>query len=129
MFSSVSSHFPSSQYPIRAALFNIGHGVWKPFLDITQEDIKTTLDTNVVAAFAFSREAILKFKENEPDAETGGRGTLIFTGATASLRGNTTTSAFAAAKSGTRALSQSLAKEFGKEGIHVRQASRYPRRL
>lgn len=47
---------------------------------------------------------------------------LIFTGATASVRGNTLTSAFAAGKHGLRALSQSLAKEFGKENIHVAHA-------
>jgi NADP-dependent 3-hydroxy acid dehydrogenase YdfG len=79
------------------------------------------VDTNIVAAFAFARQAILAFKEL--DIEEGGkgkRGTLLFTGATASLRGNTTTSAFAASKFGIRALAQSLAKEFGKENIHVR---------
>lgn len=48
------------------------------------------------------------------------RGTLIFTGATAAIRGNVTTSAFASGKFALRALSQSLAKEFGKEDIHVR---------
>jgi NAD(P)-dependent dehydrogenase (short-subunit alcohol dehydrogenase family) len=74
----------------------------------------------VEAAFAFSREAILTFKQNKIEEPQGKRGTLIFTGATASLRGNTTTSAFAAGKFGLRALSQSLAKEFGKENIHVR---------
>ena len=62
--------------------------------------------------------AILAFKENQLD-ENGSRGTLIFTGATAAIRGNVTTSAFAAGKFGIRALSQSLAKEFGKENIHV----------
>jgi NAD(P)-dependent dehydrogenase (short-subunit alcohol dehydrogenase family) len=75
---------------------------------------------NVEAGFAFSREAILTFKQNEIEEPKGKRGTLIFTGATASLRGNTTTSVFAAGKFGLRALSQSLAKEFGKENIHVK---------
>ncbi|KAF9002184.1 hypothetical protein BDQ17DRAFT_1542485 [Cyathus striatus] len=54
--------------------------------------------------------------------ENGKRGTLLFTGATASLRGNAVTSAFASGKFGTRALSQSLAKEFGKQNIHVAHA-------
>ena len=78
------------------------------------------MDTNIVAAFAFAREVITTFKEL--DIDEGKRGTLIFTGATASLRGNVTTSAFAAGKHGIRALSQSLAKEFGKQNIHVRVA-------
>ena len=50
----------------------------------------------------------------------GSRGTLIFTSATAGTRGNTTTAAFAAGKFASRGLSQSLAKEFGKDNIHVR---------
>lgn len=81
------------------------------------------LQTNVAAAFAFSREAILDFKENEIQESIGKRGTLIFTGATASLRGNVFTSAIAAAKHGQRALSQSLAKEFGRQNIHVAYVS------
>lgn len=93
----------------------------KPFLEITAEEVQDSLDTNIVAAFAFAKEAILAFKELEIDEEEGKgkRGTLLFTGATASLRGNTTTSAFAAAKFGVRALAQSLAKEFGPQNIHV----------
>ncbi|KAF9242319.1 hypothetical protein BU15DRAFT_72851 [Melanogaster broomeanus] len=98
----------------------------KPFLEITDEEIRESLDTHVVAAFAFSKEVLLELTKNslEP-ADEGGKGgsrkkgTLIFTGATASLRGNTLTSAFAAGKFGIRALSQSLAKEFWKQNIHV----------
>lgn len=84
--------------------------------------MQESVDTNIVAAFAFSREAIIAFKGVEID-ENGGkgkRGTLLFTGATASLRGNTTTYTFAIGKFGIRALAQSLAKEFGKQNIHVR---------
>ncbi|KNZ81187.1 Carbonyl reductase family member 4 [Termitomyces sp. J132] len=119
---SIRAKYVAPTYSIDAAVFNIGQGVWKPFLEVTPEDIRTSLELNVEAAFAFSREAILTFKENKISEDKGKRGTLIFTGATASLRGNTTTSAFAAGKSGLRALSQSLAKEFGKENIHVAHA-------
>ncbi|KAF8842841.1 NAD(P)-binding protein [Paxillus ammoniavirescens] len=125
-FSTIRSHFPASTSPLRVAVFNAGYGIWKPFLEITDEEVRESLDTHVVAAFAFSREALLEFTKNDPEtASEGGkggsskRGTLIFTGATAAIRGNTTTSAFAAGKFGVRALSQSLAKEFGKQNIHV----------
>jgi len=111
--------FSSDKYIISAALWNTGHGVWKPFLDITPEEVRETLHVNIEAAFSFSRNAIKTFKENPIDPANGARGTLIFTGATASVRGNVTTSAFAAGKHGLRALSQSLAKEFGKQNIHV----------
>jgi NAD(P)-dependent dehydrogenase (short-subunit alcohol dehydrogenase family) len=46
-------------------------------------------------------------------------GTIIYTGASGSLRGKATFASFAAAKAGARMLSQSLAREFGPQGIHV----------
>jgi NAD(P)-dependent dehydrogenase (short-subunit alcohol dehydrogenase family) len=115
-FEKIRAEWPDSA--IRVGVFNAAVGVWKGFLDVTEAEIKESVDTNVVAAFAFSREAILAFKD-QSENELGKRGTLIFTGATAALRGNKTTSAFAAGKFGQRALSQSLAKEFGPQGIHV----------
>jgi NAD(P)-dependent dehydrogenase (short-subunit alcohol dehydrogenase family) len=112
--------WPSTQEPapIRAALWNAGNGVFKKFLDVSEADLDLSLESNVKGAFAFSRQAVLTFRENELD-DKGARGTLLFTGATAAVRGNVFTSAFAASKFGLRALSQSLAKEFGKENIHV----------
>ncbi|KZP06795.1 NAD(P)-binding protein [Athelia psychrophila] len=118
-FASIKSQWPES--PLRVALWNTGYVIWKPFLELKPEEIQESVDTNIVSAFAFSREAITAFKDLDID-EKGKRGTLLFTGATASLRGNTTTSAIAAGKFGLRALSQSLAKEFGKENIHVAHA-------
>ncbi|TFK61279.1 NAD(P)-binding protein [Pluteus cervinus] len=117
-FSAIKTHFPAQTHTLKAAVWNAGAGVWKPFLEITEQDVQNSLDTNVVAAFAFARQVILGLKENELD-NNGKKGTLIFTGATASVRGNVTTSAFSASKHALRALSQSLAKEFGKEKIHV----------
>ena len=106
---------------MRVALFIAGFAVWKPFLQLTEEDVDRVADTNVKAAFAFAREAIDAFRGQavEEEGERGKRGTLLFTGATASLRGNTTTASFSAAKFALRSLSQSLNKEFGKENIHV----------
>jgi NAD(P)-dependent dehydrogenase (short-subunit alcohol dehydrogenase family) len=115
-FRAVRTHWPTSD--IRVALYNAGFGVWKPFLQLTEDEVDKVIDTNVKAAFAFSREAITAFQGQGND-EHGKRGTLLFTGATASLRGNTTTSSFSAAKFALRSLSQSLNKEFGKENIHV----------
>ncbi|KAH9477083.1 putative oxidoreductase YoxD [Psilocybe cubensis] len=119
VWSSIHAHFPKSRYAVRAAVYNVGSGVFKPFLDVSPQDLHSCMQSNVFGAFAFSRNAILTFKGNDIDEPSGKRGALIFTGATASMRGNVMTSAFAAGKWGTRALSQSLAKEFGKENIHV----------
>ena len=103
---------------LRVALYNAGVSVRKPFLENTEKDLRTVTDTNFNGAFAFSRQAIQEFKKNELD-DKGKRGTLLFTGATGSLRGNVTTSAFSAGKFAMRSLSQSLNKEFGPQNIHV----------
>ena len=50
---------------------------------------------------------------------TRGRGTILFTGATASIRGREGYAAFSGAKAALRALAQSMARELGREGIHV----------
>ncbi|KAF9530714.1 short-chain dehydrogenase/reductase SDR [Crepidotus variabilis] len=121
-WSSIHKAFPKPEYAIRAAVFNGGAGVFKKFLDITPEDVQTSLQASVASAFSFSRGAILAFKDNDIDESNGARGSLIFTGATASIRGNILTSSFAAGKHGLRALSQSLGKEFGQENIHVAHA-------
>jgi len=118
-FQEIKQTWPEAE--IRAALFNAGSGAWKGFLDVTEQDVKNLIDTNITAAYAFSREAILAFKDL-PLNDIGKKGTLIFTGATASIRGNVTTSAFAPGKHALRALSNSLAKEFSKQNIHVAHA-------
>ncbi|KAL0948554.1 hypothetical protein HGRIS_011114 [Hohenbuehelia grisea] len=121
-FAAIREHFPPSSSALTVAIYNTAFGAWKSFLDVTPEDVQESVNVNITSAFAFSREAILAFKQNEISKDTGKRGTLIFTGATASIRGNVTTSVFSAGKHAKRALSQSLAKEFGKDNIHVAHA-------
>jgi len=123
-FSAIKSHFtPPSE--IRVAVWNAGDAVWKPFLEITDEEIRRSIDTNIIGSFAFAKAVILNFQQNKLSSGdegiegSGKKGTLILTGATASLRGNTSTSLFSAGKFGMRSLSQSLNKEFGKQNIHV----------
>lgn len=89
-FKAIQEHFPSPKFAIRAAVFNTAGGVFKPFLEVTEADIQDSVDINIIATFAFAKHIILTFRGNEIDAK-GKRGTLIFTGATASVRGNVTT--------------------------------------
>ncbi|KAH9915578.1 NAD(P)-binding protein [Epithele typhae] len=104
---------------LRVALHNAGYaGPRKGLMDVTAAQLHDLAEVNVHAAFAFARASIEAFRTNALDAR-GKRGTLLFTGATGSLRGNTTTAAFSAGKFALRSLSQSLNKEFGKENIHV----------
>ncbi|KAE9404202.1 NAD(P)-binding protein [Gymnopus androsaceus JB14] len=118
-FEAVRTRFPSPEYIVRAALYNAVDRVWKPFFEVTDEDMAGALQTQIEGAWYFSREAISEFKKNDIEPISGKRGILMFTGATASLRGNTSTSIFSAGKHAQRGLSQSLAKEFGKDNIHV----------
>ncbi|KAJ7653378.1 short-chain dehydrogenase/reductase SDR [Mycena rosella] len=121
-FTAIHARYPAPEHAVTAAIFNAAHGVWKPFLEVTAEDVRESNKVNIEGSFAFARAAILAFQANELVPKTGKKGTLVFTGATASLRGNVITSAFASGRFAIRALSQSLAKEFGKDNIHVAHA-------
>ncbi len=78
--------------------------------------------TNLGGMFTCSKNIIQAFQANEIDKK-GRRGSLIFMGATASVRGNIMTSMFSSGKHTLRALSQSLVKQFGKQNIHVSHVS------
>jgi len=119
VFKAIETKWPAKEGGgIRVGLWNAGQWLRKPFLEIEEDEVQTVVQTNIVGAFAFSKEAIGAILSSTSDSESH-RGTLLFTGATASLRGGQYFSGFAAGKFGIRALSQSLAREFGKQGVHV----------
>ena len=98
--------------PLRAAIFNVGNAVRGGLLDLTPEQFEATWRGSTYAGFLFARAAL-------PQLLAGGGGSLLFTGATASIRGRGPFIAFAAAKAGLRSLAQSLAREFGPRLVHV----------
>jgi len=93
-------------------VFNIGGNVRFPIREMTARVYYKTWEMACFAGFLMGREVA---KVMVPR----GRGTIIFTGATASVRGGAGFAAFAGAKHGLRALAQSMARELGPEGIHV----------
>jgi NAD(P)-dependent dehydrogenase (short-subunit alcohol dehydrogenase family) len=97
---------------IDAAIYNAGAQHRKPMLEITGATFEKVWRLACFGAFVFGREAVRHMLRHHA-------GTVIFTGATASLRGGPQFAAFAAAKFGTRAVAQSMAREFGPQGIHV----------
>ncbi|KAF2808453.1 NAD(P)-binding protein [Mytilinidion resinicola] len=105
-----------------AAVFNAsGRFVRKPFLELTEEDFTAGLDVSGKGAFLFSKATLpLLLKGVEQGSKYPPA--LIFTGATASIRGSAQMSSFASGKFALRALSQSLAREFGPKGVHVSHA-------
>jgi NAD(P)-dependent dehydrogenase (short-subunit alcohol dehydrogenase family) len=98
--------------PLRAALFNAGNAVRGTPLELTPEEFESTWRGSTYAGFLFARAAL-------PELLSAGSGTLLFTGATASLRGRGPFVAFAAAKAGLRSVAQSFAREYGPRGVHV----------
>ncbi|OCK86417.1 NAD(P)-binding protein [Lepidopterella palustris CBS 459.81] len=111
-----------SEVGAAAAVFNAsGRFVRKPFLELTEDDFTAGLDVSGKGAFLFSQATLPLLLKG---VEAGSRypPSLIFTGATASLRGSATMASFASGKFALRALSQSLAKEFGPKGVHVSHA-------
>lgn len=98
--------------PLRVAIFNVGNSVAAPSLELSAELFETTWRSSTLGGFLFARESTRLLLDN-------GGGTLLFTGATASLRGKPPYAAFAAAKAGLRSLSQTFAREFGPQNVHV----------
>ena len=98
--------------PVEVVVFNIGANVNFPIRDTTARVYRKVWEMAAFAGFLAGREAARVMVPRQ-------KGTLIFTGATASLRGGPGFSAFAGAKFALRALAQSLARELGPEGIHV----------
>ncbi len=98
--------------PIEVCVFNVGGNVRFPIRETTLRVYTKVWEMAALAGFLAGREVA---KVMVPR----GRGTILFTGATASLRGSKGFAAFAGAKHALRALAQSMARELGPEGIHV----------
>jgi len=98
--------------PIEEAIFNIGANVRFSLTETTSRVFRKVWEMACYAGFLMGREVARNMLDR-------GRGTIIFTGATASVRGAAGFSAFAAAKHGLRALAQSMARELGPKNIHV----------
>jgi len=98
--------------PIDLAIYNAGNNMPGDYLEMEASYFDQCYRVGLFGGFLFSREALRKMAPR-------GKGCLIFTGASASLRGKPWFAAFTAAKGGLRNLSQSLAREFQPRGIHV----------
>lgn len=98
--------------PIRVAVFNVGGNVRYDICDTTTRVYRKVWEMCALAGFLVGREVAGKMiSRNE--------GTILFTGASASLRGSRGFAAFAGGKHALRALAQSMARELGPQGIHV----------
>jgi NAD(P)-dependent dehydrogenase (short-subunit alcohol dehydrogenase family) len=98
--------------PLDVAVFNAGGNWPQSFLNMDGAFLENMWRVNALAGFYFAKAAIEAMLPRK-------QGVLIFTGASASLRGKANFGGFAQAKAALRALAQSAAREFGPQGIHV----------
>jgi len=98
--------------PIAIAVFNVGGNVRFSITETTARVYRKVWELCAFAGFLVGREVAKRML-------TRGRGTIVFTGATASLRGADGYAAFAGGKHALRALAQSMARELGPKGVHV----------
>ncbi len=93
-------------------VYNASYRVRGPFLTLDPEEVRKTLMTSAYGGFLVAQEAARRMLEQ-------GRGSVFFTGASASVKGYTESAPFAMGKFALRGLAQSLARELGPKGIHV----------
>jgi NAD(P)-dependent dehydrogenase (short-subunit alcohol dehydrogenase family) len=98
--------------PVEVAVFNIGGNVRFPIRETTSRVYFKVWEMCAFAGFLMGREVANVMVPR-------GRGTILFTGATASVRGGSGFSAFSGGKHALRALAQSMSRELGPQGIHV----------
>ncbi|MFV0276028.1 MAG: SDR family oxidoreductase [Parahaliea sp.] len=98
--------------PLEVVIFNVGANVQFPLRETTSRVFRKVWEMACFGGFLVAREAASYMAPR-------GRGSVFFTGATASMRGGKGYAAFASAKAGLRALAQSMAREFGPQNIHV----------
>jgi NAD(P)-dependent dehydrogenase (short-subunit alcohol dehydrogenase family) len=99
-------------YPLSIAVYNVDSNISAPLLETDSELFTRLWQQNCYGGFLFGKQTLNMMQKQ-------GQGTLIFTGATASLRARPPFTAFAAAKAGLRALAQGMAREFAPQGVHV----------
>lgn len=108
----VFADIESSIGEIEVMIFNVGANVQFPILETTSRVFQKVWEMACFAGFLNGREAAKYMVPRK-------RGSIFFTGATASIKGNAGFGAFSSAKSGLRSLAQAMARELGPQNIHV----------
>lgn len=98
--------------PVSTLLYNAGSGTWGTLEETTAEQMEGAWRINTLGLMLCAQQVV-------PGMKDAGAGTIIVTGATASLRGGARFTAFASAKAAQRSLTESMARDLGPKGIHV----------
>jgi len=105
---------------LAAAIYNVGgRFIRKPFLELSEEDFESGWEANGRGGFHFAQAVLPLLLEATGEEHPP---TLIFTSATAAMKGSAQCASFSTGKFAMRSLAQSLAREFGPKGVHVTHA-------
>ena len=108
----IAALFDAAGPDLELAVYNAGNNTPGRIIDMDAAYFEKSWRVVCFGGFLFGREAVRRLVPR-------GKGTLLFTGASASLRGRSGFGAFNSSKAGLRTLAQAMAKEYGPEGIHV----------
>ena len=104
--------FDKAGADLELAIYNAGNNTAGKIIDMTAEYFEQSWRVVCFGGFLFGREAVRRMVPKN-------KGTLLFTGASASLRGRSGYGAFNSSKAGLRTLAQAMAKEYAADGIHI----------
>jgi len=108
LFDSVNTDFGDAG----VVVYNPSYRVKGPFVEVDAEKVRTALMVSCYGGFLVGQEAAKRMLDN-------GQGSILFTGASASVKGYVHSASFAMGKFGLRGLAQSMARELAPKNIHV----------
>lgn len=109
--------FDSLESPLRVMLYNPSSRVRGPLVNLDPEEVRTAVEVTAFGAFLAGQQAARLMLDQEP--EDGKRGTILFTGASAGVKGFPQSASFAMGKFAQRGLAQSMSRELHPQGVHV----------
>lgn len=115
--SAVSQLFDELPSAPRVVVYNPSARVRGPVAELSAEDVRNAVEVTAIGAFLAGKHAARRMLQTEP--VDGVRGTILFTGASAGVKGFPQSAAFAMGKFAQRGLAQSMARELHPKGIHV----------
>ena len=113
----VSSLFAKIDGRLAVAIYNPSARVRGPLVDLDPEQVRKAVEVTAFGAFLTGQQAAKRMLDQEP--ELGVRGAILFTGASAGVKGYPQSAPFAMGKFAQRGLTESMARELHPKGIHV----------
>lgn len=113
----VDTLFSSVKGPLRVAIYNPSARQRGPVAELDPEEVRRAIEVTAFGAFLVGQAAARVMLQQ--DQEKGVRGTILFTGASAGVKGFPQSAPFAMGKFAQRGLAQSMARELHPQGIHV----------